>query len=96
MSATSLVEAVLTLLPDPILPFEIFNRTTVVGYLTTFIHGVAVMAVVYFLPAWFIAVKGHSSVRAGIDLFPVSFLIAPFAIVSVKSQQPAQHVCFTD
>lgn len=37
---------------DPILPFELFNRTTAVGYFTTFIHGIIVMAIVYFLPTW--------------------------------------------
>ncbi|CAD6588200.1 MAG: hypothetical protein CYPHOPRED_004288, partial [Cyphobasidiales sp. Tagirdzhanova-0007] len=63
-----------------ILPFELFNRTTLMGYLTTFLHNVVVIAVIYYLPAWFIAVKGRSALQAGIDILPIAFLIAPAAI----------------
>ena len=50
-------------------------------YMACSSHGIITMAIIYFLPAWFIAVKGHSPVHAGIDGFPTAFLIAPFAIV---------------
>lgn len=65
---------------NSILPFEIFNRTTVIGYLTTFLHGVVSIAVFYYLPVWFQAVLGAGPVDSGIDLFPSAFLIAPMAI----------------
>jgi hypothetical protein len=36
---------------EPTVPFEILsNRTSVVGYITNFLHGLIVMAVVYYLP----------------------------------------------
>lgn len=66
---------------DSILPFQLFNITTIMGYLTTFLHGIISIAVFYYLPAWFQSVLGHGPVRSGVDIFPTAFLVAPFAIV---------------
>jgi hypothetical protein len=64
-------------------PFELLShRNTLSGYGTTFIHGIVSIAVIYYLPAWFQGVLGHSPVRTGVDLFPIAFLIAPLAIVT--------------
>ncbi|GAA6035590.1 hypothetical protein JCM8097_004917 [Rhodosporidiobolus ruineniae] len=66
----------------PTVPFDILtHRTSLLGYATTFLHSIVVLAIIYFLPVYFQATKGASAIRSGIDLFPVSFIVAPFAIV---------------
>ncbi|GAA6035578.1 hypothetical protein JCM8097_004910 [Rhodosporidiobolus ruineniae] len=66
----------------PTVPFDILtHRTSLLGYATTFLHSIIVLAIIYFLPVYFQATKGASAIRSGIDLFPVSFIVAPFAIV---------------
>ncbi|GAA5985852.1 hypothetical protein JCM11641_005320 [Rhodosporidiobolus odoratus] len=65
----------------PTVPFEILShRTSLLGYLTTFLHSVVVMAIIYFLPVYFQADKGASAIQSGVDFFAMSFVIAPFAI----------------
>ncbi|GAA6054816.1 putative Vacuolar basic amino acid transporter 5 (putative) [Rhodotorula toruloides] len=83
----------------PTVPFDILGHpTALVGYVTTFLHSIAVLAVIYFLPtAYFQASKSVSPIRAGIDLFPICFTIAPFAIftgasVTVIGKYKAQNV----
>ncbi|GAA6020017.1 hypothetical protein JCM10207_006760 [Rhodosporidiobolus poonsookiae] len=66
---------------NPTVPFDILNtRNAFVGFGMAFLHSVLVMAVVYFLPTYFQA-NGASPIQSGINLFPVSFIVAPFAIV---------------
>ncbi|GAA6020021.1 hypothetical protein JCM10207_006761 [Rhodosporidiobolus poonsookiae] len=65
----------------PTVPFEILNtRTSILGYLTTWLHGIIVMSALYCLPLYFTACFGASPIQSGVDLFPVSFVVAPFAI----------------
>ncbi|BGP26001.1 major facilitator superfamily protein [Rhodotorula toruloides] len=88
----------------PTVPFDILGHpTALVGYVTTFLHSIAVLAVIYFFPtSYFQAAKGVSPIRAGIDLFPICFTIAPFAIltgasVTILGKYKAQNVvawCF--
>ncbi|GAA6000896.1 hypothetical protein JCM10207_004709 [Rhodosporidiobolus poonsookiae] len=67
---------------NPTVPFEIFvHRNAVLSFGMTFLHGLLVMTVVYMLPIYFQADKGASPIRSGVDLFPISFIVAPFAIV---------------
>ncbi|BGP33571.1 hypothetical protein JCM10296v2_005375 [Rhodotorula toruloides] len=83
----------------PTVPFDISGHpTALVGYVTTFLHSIAVLAVIYFLPtAYFQASKSVSPIRAGIDLFPICFTIAPLAIltgasVTILGKYKAQNV----
>ncbi|BGO95553.1 hypothetical protein NBRC10512_007811 [Rhodotorula toruloides] len=83
----------------PTVPFNILGHpTALVGYVTTFLHSICVLAVIYFLPtAYFQASKSVSPIRAGIDLFPICFTIAPFAIltgasVTILGKYKAQNV----
>uniref|UniRef100_A0A0K3C5K1 FGENESH: predicted gene_1.825 protein n=1 Tax=Rhodotorula toruloides TaxID=5286 RepID=A0A0K3C5K1_RHOTO len=83
----------------PTVPFEILTHpTALVGYVTCFLHSVAVLTVIYFYPtSYFQAAKTASPIRAGIDLFPLCFTIAPFAIlagasVTVLGKYKAQNV----
>lgn len=64
----------------PTIPFEIL-RVTWLGYLTTFVHGMTVLSVVYFLPTFYQACRGASPVRGGLDLLSLSFTLTPFGMV---------------
>ncbi|GAA5894341.1 hypothetical protein JCM6882_007636 [Rhodosporidiobolus microsporus] len=81
-----------TFVKHPTVPFDILShRTSLLGYLTTFLHSVIVMAVVYFLPTYFQADKGDSPIQSGVHLFPISFIVAPFAIFTGISVTVTGH-----
>ncbi|KAI5476403.1 MFS multidrug transporter [Pseudohyphozyma bogoriensis] len=66
----------------PTVPFDILtNRTSVVGFITNFLHGIASIAAIYYYPVYFQAAKDASPLQSGINLFSASFTIAPFAII---------------
>ncbi|ORY63676.1 iron permease [Leucosporidium creatinivorum] len=65
----------------PTVPFDILsNRTSLAGFLMNFIHGIVSLAAIYYLPVYFQATKGTSAIQSGVNLFTLSFTIAPFAI----------------
>ncbi|KAM0745895.1 iron permease [Meredithblackwellia eburnea MCA 4105] len=69
--------------PRPTIPFQILtHKLTVLGYLTNFIHGMTVLVVIYYIPTFYQACLGHSPIRGGIDLFSLSFTIAPFGMIA--------------
>ncbi|BGP49770.1 hypothetical protein JCM10450v2_005675 [Rhodotorula kratochvilovae] len=64
----------------PTVPFDILrHRNSWIGFLTTFLHSVCVMALMYFLPTYF-QMRGDSAIQSGVKLFPLSFTVAPLAI----------------
>lgn len=68
---------------DLIIPLGIFgNRTTSVSYLGTFIQGIVLWCILYYMPLYYEAVKGYSPVIAGVALFPETFTVAPCSIAS--------------
>ena len=67
----------------PTVPFAILsNRTSAVGFITTFFHSVVTLSAIYYLPVWFQATKGSTAIQSGVHLFSLSFTIAPMAIVT--------------
>jgi len=67
----------------PTVPFKLLmNRTTVIGYIGTFLQGIMAMAFFYYWPVYFQAVKGASPVKSAVDFFSVAFIVAPFAMVA--------------
>jgi len=67
----------------PTVPFALLmNRTTVIGYFTTFMHGISALALFFYWPVYFQAVKGASPVKSAVDFFSVAFIVAPFAMVA--------------
>lgn len=67
---------------SPTVPWDVVgNRTAAVGLITTLWHSLIVLAIVYFFPVYFQAVKDASPAQSGVDLFSICFTIAPFAIV---------------
>jgi hypothetical protein len=71
------------LCPEPTLPPRLFtNRTSAVGFVLTFIAAILVQSIAYFVPVYFQAVIGTSSLRSGIDFLPFAVTINFFAVVS--------------
>lgn len=67
----------------PTVPFEILsNRTSSIGFITTFLHSVVTLGLIYYLPVYFQATKGSTAIQSGVNLFSLSFTIAPMAIVT--------------
>ena len=65
----------------PLIPLRSFNnRTAVVNYIGTLVHGMVLWCLLYYLPLYYEAVKGYSPIIAGVAAFPETFTIAPLSI----------------
>ncbi|KAI0630968.1 iron permease [Trametes polyzona] len=66
----------------PVIPTAIINnRTSIAGYVATFLHGLVVYSVAFYLPAYFQSAKVASPLLSGIYLFPTALSISPSAVV---------------
>lgn len=64
-----------------ILPVRVFSSiSTVIVYVGTFLHGIVLWSMVYYLPLYFQAVKGYSPIIAGVAALPQTCTIVPCAI----------------
>ncbi|KAF8313799.1 iron permease [Clavulina sp. PMI_390] len=61
------------------------NRTSLSGFLQTFVHGITATLIVYYLSTYFQGAELRSAIRAGVLLFPSACLIAPVAVVIGRS-----------
>jgi len=67
---------------EPIVPTTVFkNLTCAVSYINTIIHGIVVIALVFYLPLYYEGVKGFSTTITGVALFPETFTVAPAAVI---------------
>jgi hypothetical protein len=67
---------------NPFIRLSIFsNRTAGVTYLCTFLHGVILWTLIFYLPLYYEAVKGFTPTRAGIAVFPETFTVAPASLI---------------
>ncbi|KAG7096321.1 hypothetical protein E1B28_003766 [Marasmius oreades] len=57
------------------------NRTSISGYIQTFVLQVTLLCLIYYLPVYFQACKLASPVKSGLDLFGLALTIAPVSIV---------------
>jgi MFS family permease len=65
---------------EPLINTAVFkNRTAAVSYLQDFIHGMLLWCILYYLPLYYEAVKGYSTILSGVALFPQTFTVAPAA-----------------
>lgn len=65
-----------------ILPLALFkNRTTTISYFGTFIHGIILWSMLYYLPLYFQGVQSYSPVTAGVAYLPQSCTVVPCAMV---------------
>ena len=68
---------------SPLIRLSIFsNRTTLIGHSGTFIHGILLWTILYYLPLYYEGVLGFSPLQAGVAAFPETFTVAPAAIVA--------------
>lgn len=66
----------------PMMPLRLFkNSTSLIGYTLTFLHGVLLYWVLYFLPVYFQAVLQDTPQQSGINMLPTMALFVPFAII---------------
>ena len=66
---------------EPLVRLSVFtNRTGVLGYTTTFIHGMILWSLLYYAPLYFEAVKGYTPIISGVALFPQTFTVAPASV----------------
>ncbi|KAF7971297.1 hypothetical protein HWV62_21454 [Athelia sp. TMB] len=71
---------------NPIVPISMLaNRTTLSGYLQTFIMSVIMLGMTYYLPVYYQACKGASPIATGVDAFGMCFTLAPFGMIAGAS-----------
>jgi len=67
---------------EPTIPWEVLNnRTGFSGYMSTLIHGITSISIIYYLPVFFQACLGASPIRSGVDLLATALVVAPFALI---------------
>ncbi|SCV71578.1 BQ2448_3166 [Microbotryum intermedium] len=70
-------------LEHPTVPFDVLrHRSSLLGLLTNFLHGIAALAAIYYLTVYFQAAKLATAADAGVHTFSLSFTIAPMAILA--------------
>ncbi|KIO20949.1 hypothetical protein M407DRAFT_80977 [Tulasnella calospora MUT 4182] len=68
---------------EPVVPWELMsNRTSLLGYVSVFLHGIVSTAVIYYLPLYFQATLEQSPVKSGTSVFGNALTIAPGAIAA--------------
>lgn len=62
---------------QPIIRFSIFSNWTLrLLYLQTFVHGIILWGLLYFLPLYYEGVKGYIPVITGVALLPETLFVA--------------------
>ena len=62
---------------EPIIRFTIFhNRTLIITYFETLVHGMILWSLLYYLPLYYEAVKGYSPLITGVAILPESGFVA--------------------
>ncbi|KAJ7636318.1 iron permease [Roridomyces roridus] len=68
---------------SPTVPPDIVgNRTSLVGLLTTAVHGITSISLIYYLPVFFQACFGASPIRSSVDFLPGSLITAPTSLIA--------------
>lgn len=64
---------------QPTVPLQLLsNRTSFSGYATVCVHSIATMPLLYYLPIYFQVVKQTSAVKSGVNVLPLSLVMAVF------------------
>lgn len=67
---------------EPLIRLAIFKqRTAVVNYLGTFIHGIVLWCLVYYISFYYLSVKDYTPTITGIAVFPITFTVAPASVI---------------
>lgn len=90
------------LAPQPTVPLRLFsNRVSAAVFIMTFLHSIATMWVLYFLPVYFQGVLGSSPSYAGVQLLPTILMLVPSAVIGgvlmskVGRYMPIHYVGYT-
>ncbi|KAI9699934.1 MAG: hypothetical protein M1820_006996 [Bogoriella megaspora] len=68
---------------EPLIRTSVFkHRTAAITYLQTFIHGIILWCLLYYLPLYYEAVKGYTPIVTGVAMFPQCFTTAPSAAIA--------------
>lgn len=67
---------------NPVIPSNLFRQpTALVNYFGTFIHGVVLWSLLYYLPLYYEGVKNYSPLIVGVAVFPETFTVAPASVI---------------
>jgi hypothetical protein len=67
---------------EPIIRGTIFNnRSMIITYTGTILHGIILWSLLYFLPLYYEAVKGYTPIISGVAILPESGFVAPMAVI---------------
>ncbi|THH31764.1 hypothetical protein EUX98_g2446 [Antrodiella citrinella] len=67
---------------NPIVPISLLrNRTSVSGYIQTFINPVVNIAILYYIPVYYQACKDASPIGSSVDMLTLSLVLAPCAVL---------------
>jgi len=71
---------------NPLVPFTVLsNRTTISGYIQTFINSGVNVALIYYVPVYYQACKDASPLRSSIDMLSLTFAIGPVMVLASMS-----------
>ena len=80
---------------EPMIPYRIFtNRTGAIALFSSFLHGLIVYAVIYYLPIYLEGVIGDKPLRAAVEAFPLSLTLMPFAVVTAFAIDYIRRYCW--
>ncbi|KAG7099929.1 hypothetical protein E1B28_001722 [Marasmius oreades] len=67
---------------DPMVPSLLWsNRTSVSGYIQTFVVQATLLCFIYYLPVYFQACKLSSPLKSGLDMFGLALSLAPISVL---------------
>lgn len=68
---------------EPTFRLSVFgNRTAILGFFETLLHGILVWTLLYYQPLYYLAVKEYSPIISGVALFPATFTVAPMSVIT--------------
>jgi hypothetical protein len=68
--------------PEPLIRGSIFSTSTAkVGYLGTFLHGIIVWSILFYIPLYYEVAQDFGPTKSGVAMFPLTFTTAPAAVV---------------
>jgi len=71
-----------TIAQNPLVPLTLLrNRTTISGYIQTFINAGVNVTLIYYFPVYYQACKDASPLRSSIDMLTLTFTIGPVMIL---------------
>jgi len=77
---------------EPIMPFFLMsNRTSLSGYLQTFVSGMITLGVGYYIPVFYEACKGTSPITTGVFALSLAFIAPSAAVASISVAKTGRY-----